>query len=205
MLEGCKDLVMDGDLVQTFQNTLGLFTPSLLHVARVSCVPDLASESKSPYSTFGTCKGAWYGDSWSHQMVKWLSRVPRVPPVLIHITSGNCGTKSGLSRWLPFPHIRKTLLVGWTGPSPSTSLSSITLAVLSQFFSILSDLKCHRSIFSSITNHLSNAKPKEAKKEHYRKYVFSNCKTCFFSLFSILTHPPLSVHNFLINFSIWVI
>ncbi len=36
------------------------------------------------------------------------------------------------------------LLVGFSGPSP------ITLANLSQFFSILSDLKCYRSAFSSL-------------------------------------------------------
>jgi hypothetical protein len=41
MLEGFKDLVMDGDLVQTFQNTLALFTPSFVHVPCASCVAAL--------------------------------------------------------------------------------------------------------------------------------------------------------------------
>jgi len=41
MLEGCKAHMMDGDLVQTFQNTWALFTPSFLNVACASCVADL--------------------------------------------------------------------------------------------------------------------------------------------------------------------
>jgi len=45
--------------------------------------------------------------------------------------------------------------------SPNINLSLNTLADLSQIFSILSDLKCYRSAFSSSTNHLGNAKPKE--------------------------------------------
>jgi hypothetical protein len=65
----------------------------------------------------------------------------------------------------------------------SISLSSNTLPDLSQFFSILTDLKCYRSAFSSSTNHLWNAKPKEQQE---RKCVFSNCKTCFFFQFSSL-------------------
>jgi hypothetical protein len=53
---------MAGVLVQTFQNTLALFTPSFLHVACASCVADLNDpiswvKSKSPYSTLALAKG----------------------------------------------------------------------------------------------------------------------------------------------------
>jgi len=41
------------------------------------------------------------------------------------------------------------------------------------FFSILSDLKCYRSAFSSSRNHLSNAKPRDKpKKRKIKKYSF---------------------------------
>jgi hypothetical protein len=47
------------------------------------------------------------------------------------------------------------------------------LADPSQFFSILSDLKCYRSTFSSFTNHLSNAKPKDHQpKKHSKENKF---------------------------------
>jgi hypothetical protein len=39
------------------------------------------------------------------------------------------------------------------------------LADLSQFLCILSDLKHYRNAFSSFTNHLGNAKPKEQPKK----------------------------------------
>jgi hypothetical protein len=50
--------------------------------------------------------------------------------------------------------------------------SSITLANLSQFFFILSDLKCYRNAFSSSTNHFGNAKPKEQLKKAIKKNDF---------------------------------
>jgi hypothetical protein len=41
-----------------------------------------------------------------------------------------------------------------------------------KFFSILSDLNCYRSAFSSYANHLGNAKP---KKRDVKKIMFSIC------------------------------
>jgi len=62
-------------------------------------------------------------------------------------------------------HCERKALLGQTFPQPqNTSLSPNTLADLSQFFSILSDLKCYGSAFSSSTNHHSNANPKEHPK-----------------------------------------
>jgi hypothetical protein len=56
------------------------------------------------------------------------------------------------------------------------------LVDLSQFFSILSDLKCYRSAFSSSTNHLSNAKHRDQpKKSSKEKTVFEIAKHVFFS------------------------
>jgi hypothetical protein len=46
------------------------------------------------------------------------------------------------------------------------------MADLSQIFSILSDLKCYRSTFSSSTNHLWNAKPKEQAKKSRKENMF---------------------------------
>ncbi len=51
-------------------------------------------------------------------------------------------------------------------------LWSNTLANLSQFFSILSDLKCYRSAFSSSTNRLSNAKPRGLAKKSCKENLF---------------------------------
>jgi hypothetical protein len=65
-----------------------------------------------------------------------------------------------------------------TIPSLITCLWLNTLADLSQFFSILSDLKCYRSTFSSFTNNLRNAK--------FREYVFSTCK-----MFWVFENRPL--------------
>jgi hypothetical protein len=72
-------------------------------------------------------------------------------------------------------------------------------ADLSQSFSILSDLKCYTSAFSSFTNSLSNAKPKEQPEKSSKKNMFFlNCKTHFFSFFFILPLPASKMHNFLI-------
>jgi hypothetical protein len=71
------------------------------------------------------------------------------------------------------------------GPSLNISLSPNTLANLSQFFSILSNLKCFSSAFSSFRNHLSNAKPKERpKKISKEKKKIQIAKCVFFHYFS---------------------
>jgi hypothetical protein len=60
-----------------------------------------------------------------------------------------------------------------------------TLADLSQFFLILSDLKCYRSAFSSSTNHLWNAKPKDQPKKSNKENTFSELQNvCFLFFFS---------------------
>jgi len=67
------------------------------------------------------------------------------------------------------------------GPSLNISSSPKTLANLSQFFSILSDLKCYRSAFSSFRNHLSNAKSKEQPKKSSKEFFFFKLQNVFFS------------------------
>jgi hypothetical protein len=62
---------------------------------------------------------------------------------------------------------------------------------LSQFFSILSDLKCYRNAFSGLTSLKSKAKG-AAKREQLEKYFFSNCNTSFFFIF--LHFDPLLLH-----------
>ncbi len=68
-----------------------------------------------------------------------------------------------------------------------------------QFFSILNDLKCYRSTFSSFINHLWNAKPNNQSKKSSKESTFF-CKTFSFSFW------PLSLSNlitflFLIHFN----
>ncbi len=46
------------------------------------------------------------------------------------------------------------------------------MADLSQFFSILSDLECYRTTFSSFTNHLGNAKSKDQSKKSSKENTF---------------------------------
>ncbi len=72
------------------------------------------------------------------------------------------------------------LLVGQSGPSLIISISPNTLANLSQFFSILSYLKCYRNAFSSSTYVVGNAKPKEQpKKSSKENTVFRTVKRMF--------------------------
>jgi len=61
-----------------------------------------------------------------------------------------------------------------------------TLADLSQFFSILSDLKCYRNAFSGLTSLKSKAEG-AAKKEQLEKYFLFKLQYNFFSFFFILT------------------
>jgi hypothetical protein len=103
-------------------------------------------------------------------------------------------------------------------PPPNTSLSPNTLADLSQFFSILSDLKCYRNAFSALTSFKSNlsqffsilsdlkcfrnafsgltslkSKAKgAAKKEELEKYFFFKLQYEFFFIF--LHFSPLLLH-----------
>jgi hypothetical protein len=82
-------------------------------------------------------------------------------------------------------------------PPPNTRLSPNTLADLSQFFSILIDLKCYESTFLNSSNHLWNAKPKSSKEN---KLFLRIAKCIFVHFLFILTSPASSVHNFLIFF-----
>ncbi len=82
--------------------------------------------------------------------------------------------------------VRSCAGLGWTGPSLITCLWPNTLADLSQFFSILSDLKCYRSAFSSSTNHLSNAKHKDQpKKSRKENKLVEIAKHVFFLIFNL--------------------
>jgi hypothetical protein len=72
-----------------------------------------------------------------------------------------------------------------------------------QFFSILSDLKCYRSAFSSSTNYLWNAKPKDKPKKSCKKNMFFRILKLFFLFF--FSFWPLLLSNlitflFLIHF-----
>jgi len=67
------------------------------------------------------------------------------------------------------------------------------LTNLSQFFSILNDLKCYRSAFLSFTNHLGNAKPKEKPKKTLKKICFFQISKCVFPHFS--SFWPLLFHQ----------
>jgi hypothetical protein len=59
-----------------------------------------------------------------------------------------------------------------------------------QFFSILSDLKCYRSAFSSSTNHFRNAKPKDQPTKISKENTFFRITKCvpihFSSFWSLL-------------------
>jgi hypothetical protein len=70
--------------------------------------------------------------------------------------------------------------VGSNGPSQITSLSPITLAKKIKFFSILSDLKCYKSAFSSSKIVFEMQSQRSSKENMF----FSNYKTLFFSFFS---------------------
>jgi hypothetical protein len=48
---------------------------------------------------------------------------------------------------------------------------------------LLNDLKCYKSTFSSSTNHLPNAKPKERQKRAVKKISFFKLQNTFFFIF----------------------
>jgi len=65
------------------------------------------------------------------------------------------------------------MLLGQTSPSPIACLWPNISADVFQFFSLLSDLKCYRSAFSSFTNHFWNAKPKDQPTTSSKENTFS--------------------------------
>jgi hypothetical protein len=92
-------------------------------------------------------------------------------------------------------------ILGKIGPSSIACLWPNTLVDLSQFFSILNELKCYRNTFSSFTNHLGNAKPRDQPKKSYKEILFYKLQTRFFSFFFILTPSIFELHNFLSSYS----
>jgi hypothetical protein len=75
-----------------------------------------------------------------------------------------------------------------------------TLPDLSQFFSILTDLKCYRSAFSSSTNHLWNAKPKDRTyiytDQHPWALIPSGTPTSLVFVHKITTFPSFFLQSF---------
>jgi hypothetical protein len=75
------------------------------------------------------------------------------------------------------------------------SLSSNTLPNLSQFFSILTDLNVIKTPSQALQIIFEMQSQSSSQKQQERKCIFSNCKTCFFSVFFIFTPPTVSVHK----------
>ncbi len=83
--------------------------------------------------------------------------------------------------------------VGYTVPSPNTSIWPNTLAYLSQFFSIWSDFKMLKERLVKVTNHLRHAKPKEQPKMSSKENKFFHIvKHFLFHIFFLRFDPPTS-------------
>ncbi len=149
-----------------------------------------------PFSSFGGKN--FYFDMCCDNLIKFLCMTSLLYNIkyqcFFKILKSDCYNVSN-------KHLKRDVVINgrinWPIITNRLAMTQTLLADLSQFFFILSDLKCYRSAFSSSANHLSIAEhegqPKKSTKENM---FFSNCKTCLFSFVFIFTSLTFKPHNF---------